>query len=203
MSKPQKFKDPNGKHVRVYATLLNSPAYIVLGYAAKALFIDLRNQLTSTNNGDISATLSDLKHRGWSSSATLAKALSELRTMGFIAVTRMGGLKLGTRICTLYRFTDLEVYQQPKTGVQAVKATHDYALIKSLREAEQVMKAGFETSQDADVAKPIQKKNPPVQKLKRNASETEAIDRFIASVSEQGGGLSLQKMNREFSAKNS
>lgn len=142
MAKKFKPKDPNGRHIRVYATLLNSHAYRVLSNATKALYIDLRNMLTGTNNGNINATLSILKHKGWKSPATLAKALYELRAMGFIAVTREGGLKMGTRVCTLYRFTDLEVFEQPKVGVQYVKATHDYLKYETVRDAEHALAEG-------------------------------------------------------------
>lgn len=184
--------DPNGRHVRVYVSLLNSPAWRVLGMSAKALFMDLRATVTGTNNGNLNATLSEMKHRGWASSATLARALYELRAMGFIAVTREGGLKMGTRVCTLYRFTDLEVFDQPKVGVQACKATHDYLRFESVRDAERALSEGFDKLRAEGAKKQTPQKNPPVQKLKRIASETEPIGRFIASESEQGEALSLQ-----------
>jgi hypothetical protein len=184
MAKP-KYQDPNGRHIRVYGELLNSPAYRVMSFAAKALFIDMRERVTGTNNGNISAALTDMKHKGWSSAATLSKALYELRTMGFIAVTRMGGLKIGTRVCTLYRFTDLEVFDQPKVGVQAIKATHDYRAFKSVGEAQQALRTGVESLKEEGAKKQIPRKKPPVQKLN-----------CIGSKSELGDGLSVQNMNR-------
>jgi hypothetical protein len=42
----------------------------------------LRATLKSTNNGNLSATLSELKHRGWKSPVTLASALYELQAVG-------------------------------------------------------------------------------------------------------------------------
>lgn len=191
MAKP-KFQDPNGRHVRVYGTLLNSPAYRVMGFAAKALFFDLRERITGTNNGNINAALPDLKHKGWKSSATLSKALYELRAMGFLSATRMGGLKLGTRVCTLYRFTDLEVFDQPKVGVQAVKATHDYLTVKTVGEAERQLISGVEALQAEGAKKQSPRKKLPVQKMNRISSESEPIARFIGSKTEQGAGLSVQ-----------
>jgi hypothetical protein len=138
-----KFKDPGGRHIRVYCSLLNTHAFRVLGFAAKALFVDMRTMVTGTNNGNLSASLTDMKHKGWTSSSTLSRALYELRAMGFIAVTRGGGLKLGTRVCNLYRFTDLDVYEQPKVCVQAVKATHDYLKFDTLHAAEKALAAGM------------------------------------------------------------
>ncbi len=196
MAKPS-LKDPGGRHIRVYVSLLNSPAYRVLGFAAKSLFFDMRSTLTGTNNGDISAAMSDLKHRGWTAPTTLSKALYELRSAGFIAVTRMGGLKMGTRVCTLYRFTDLEVYEQPKIGVLAVKATHDYLAFNSVREAELAISDGVLALQAEGAKKQAPTKKPPVQNLYRSATENVAIGAFIATENVQGNGLSLQKMYRE------
>lgn len=173
--------DPNGRHIRVYVSLLNTPAWRVLGFSAKALFTDLRAIVTATNNGNISAALSDMKHRGWASSATLAKALYELRAMGFIAVTVEGGLRQGTRVPSLYRFTDLEVYEQPKVGVLAAKATHEYRRFESVREAEQALAEGFEKLQEAGRKKQHTAKNTPVQKLNRTGSKTEPETRFSNS----------------------
>lgn len=188
----KKPSDPNGRHVRVYCSLLDSPAWLVLGTAAVKLFMDLRARVTGTNNGNLHAALSELKHRGWASSATLAKALYELRAMGFIAVTREGGLKMGTRVCTLYRFTDLEVFEQPRIGVQPCKATHDYRAFNSLRDAKRALAIGVEKLRAEGTKKQAPTKKSPVQKRKRSASETEPIRHFIDSESEHGASISLQ-----------
>lgn len=188
--------DPNGRHIRVYTTLLNSQAYRCLGYPARALYVDLRAAVTGTNNGSISAALSDLKHRGWCSSKTLARALYELRSLGFIAVTREGGLKQGTRVPTLYRFTDLEVYEQQKVGVLAMKATHEYQQFETVAQAEQALREGVERLRAEGRKKQIAKKLP-VPKGNRIASEREPIAPFVASEREQGKRASLPKGNRE------
>jgi hypothetical protein len=184
-------KDPNGPHIRVYYSLLNSPAYRVLSFSAKALFTDIRSKLTRTNNGNLSAALSDMKHKGWSSSATLSRALYELRAMGFISVTRAGGLKMGTRVCTLYRFTDIDVFEQPKEGVLATKATHDYLRFKSVRDAEQALLEGVAQLQEQGKKKQLSKKNSPVQILNHISSESEPLGCLISSDSEQVSGLSV------------
>lgn len=195
MAKP-KFQDPNGRHIRVYCSLLNTPAYRVLSFAAKALFTDMRSLITSTNNGNLSAALSDMKHKGWTASATLSKALYELRAMGFIAITRAGGLKLGTRVCTLYRFTDLEVFDQPKVGVLAVKVTQDYLRFDSVKTAEQALREGVALLQQEGKKKQVTKKNLPVQNMNRISSEYEPMKPFISSEYEQGRSSSVQNMNR-------
>jgi len=157
--------------VRVYVELLNTPAWRVLGFSAKALFMDLRAGVQATNNGNISATLSQMKHKGWTASATLAKALYELRALGFIAVT------------SLYRFTDLDVFEQPKISVQAIKATHEYRNYESVRDAEQALVLGLESLQMKGRKKQQTKKKLPVQKVNPSSSENELERDFSSSVS--------------------
>jgi hypothetical protein len=165
--------DPGGQHARIYARVTKSPAWRALSFAAAALYLDLRTTVTSTNNGNISATLSVLKHKGrWTSPTTLSKALYELRSLGFIAVTIEGGLRQGTRVPSLYRFTDLDVYDQPKVGVLAIKATHEYERFKSAREAEQSLVEGVEKLKEAGKKKQQTKKKPRVQNVYRIATES-------------------------------
>lgn len=68
-------------HIRTPLAVLDSPAWRVLAFSDKALYADLRAKLRSTNNGNINATLSEMKHRGWNSSATLWKSLRSLERM--------------------------------------------------------------------------------------------------------------------------
>jgi hypothetical protein len=119
-----------------------------------------------------------MKHKGWTSPTTLAKALYELRAMGFLAVTVEGGLRQGTRVASLYRFTDLEVFEQPKVGVQAIKATHDYRRFESVREAERALIEGLERLQEQGRKKQQSKKKSPVQKVYRSNTESVAEGSF-------------------------
>lgn len=139
MKKP---RDAKGKYIRVYVDLLNSPAWRCLKSGSKALFVDLRAKLNGSNNGNISAALSDMKRLGWTSSGPLSRGLYELRSLGFIEVTREGGLRQGSRVPTLYRFTDLETYEHQKLGVLAMPETNGYRKFKSMREAEQARNVG-------------------------------------------------------------
>jgi hypothetical protein len=100
--------------------------------------MDLRARVRSNNNGDISAPLSELRHRGWCSAVTLAKALRQLEAVGLLAKTRKTvGVERGSKMCNLYRFTDLEVLELPKKGIDACKATHDYKVFTELGAARQ------------------------------------------------------------------
>lgn len=202
MARNLKPHDPGGRHIRVYVSLLNSPAYRVLGASAKALFFDLRGKVTGTNNGNISAALSDLKHQGWSSSATLAKALYELRAMGFLALTVEGGLKQGRRAPSLYRFTDLEVFAHPKVGVQPCKASNDFLRFTSVAEAEAHLSSEVEQLQQRGREKQQSKKNLPVQNANPSSSDFEAQSDLSASENEQGSVVALQKMNRAETQRN-
>lgn len=180
MSSKKRLHDPQGRHVRIYCSLLESHAWRVLGYSAQALFIQLRAGLTGTNNGNISATLSTLKHYGWNSSETLANALRELQAMGFIAQTRGGGVALGSRVCTLYRFTDLDCYEFPKLGIPFTKADHPYMQFASLADA----KSAIENAKG---------KKTTIRKSKRSASKIEAKASFTASKIEEDDESLLRK----------
>ena len=163
-------------HIRISLALLNSPAYIALGYSAKALFLDMRSKLRSTNNGNINAALSELAHRGWSASGTLAKALRQLEAVGLLRKTRQTvGVEQGSKVCNLYRFTDVETWAHPKLGIEAVKDTHDYKQFTSLSEARRAVKAATPTNA---------RKKRTLQKVKRDAAETEASTSIDAAETE-------------------
>lgn len=55
------------------------------------LLIDLLSQFKGKNNGDLCATWSLMRERGWNSRGTLAKALKDLLNRGWLIKTRQGG----------------------------------------------------------------------------------------------------------------
>ena len=112
-------------------------------------------------------------------------------------VTRAGGLKLGTRVCTLYRFTDLDVFEHPKLGIPAIQATHDYLQFNSVAESERALIVGVKKLQAEGSKKQATRKKPPVQNLYRIATENVPIAPNIATENVQGDDLSLQNMYRE------
>lgn len=153
-------KQPYQKHIRITHEILYSHAYISLSWSARSLYMDLRVRTHDYNNGNISAALSQLQLQGWRSPATLAKALKELEAVGLIAKTRQTpGVQNGSRMCNLYRFTDLDVFAQPKVHVAAMKATHDYRRFTSRKEAAGAI--------DNALGKKRALQNPPI-----NATET-------------------------------
>lgn len=171
-------------HVRIRLDVLDSPAWRVLPHSVKAFYIDLRAKLRSCNNGNINAVLGEMKHRGWGSSATVAKALRILERMGLIAKTRQGGIASMSRVCTLFRFTDLPTPEWPKLGIPSYPATCDYKRFESVKEARAALRE----------ASPGKKSK--LQKMKLLASDFEAMRRPIASDSEVVAGSKLQNLKQ-------
>ena len=62
------------------------------------LLIDLGYQYNGYNNGDLCASLSVMRKRGWNSNQQLAKAFKELLGRNLIVQTKQGGLNLGPNL---------------------------------------------------------------------------------------------------------
>lgn len=166
-------KDPRGGHIRLYWALVDSPAWRALSHADVRVYLALRRKLGATNNGDINATLAEARHAGISSSSTLSTALHRLEALGFIAKTRQGGIAFGGKLCSLYRFTDVETFDIAKAGVKAGQATNDWKQFKNLAEAR------------AAVHPFMRKNKSKVRPSERSASISEAESRKSDSTSGQ------------------
>lgn len=140
MSKP-KHEMGRGGHVRLYWDMIDSMAWRALSWVEQGLYIAMRRKLKGTNNGNIEATLATLKHAGITSPATLSKGLKSLQAVGLIAKTRQGGIAYGSKVCSLYRFTDEQTFEFQKLGVKACKATNEWQRFKNLAEARAAIKA--------------------------------------------------------------
>ena len=81
--------------------VLNHENFRCLSPRATKLAIDIAAQYRGSNNGDLSATLSLMRDRGWNSSDQLDKAKKELVKNDVIRVARQGGLNK----CNLYALT--------------------------------------------------------------------------------------------------
>jgi len=143
MSK-HKPEDPRGGHIRLYWVMVDSMAWRALSWVDQGLYLAMRRKLRGTNNGNIEATLATLRHADITSPATLAKSLRALQALGFIAKTRQGGIAYGVNYCSLYRFTDEQVFEHPKQGVKAHKATNDWQSFKTLADARAALKAAHD-----------------------------------------------------------
>ena len=123
MTKRSAFKDPRGHHIRVYSEVYDSPAFKALTPPDVMAFLSLLRDLKSTNNGDLSLTLTKARERGISHHTTLARSLRALCAVGLICLTRKGGSQRGgQRLPSLYAVSDVDVYEMRHKQVEARKA---------------------------------------------------------------------------------
>jgi len=174
-------------HCRIRFDALNSPAWRCLSMSARALYADLRARLRSCNNGNIACPLSEMKHRGWRSSATLSNALYELQALGFLIVTRRGGVERGSKVCNLYAFTDLPITANASLGIKESKESLGYAKFTSVNDAQRAKDSGVAELREAS-KKRKQKKNDAskIEQVKRlSDSNFEQVGHSSYSISEQ------------------
>lgn len=76
----------------------NHPDYIALSPKAVKLFNDIGGQYNGYNNGDLCASITLMKKRGWRSRDQLSKAIKELLARNWIILTRQGGLNMGPNL---------------------------------------------------------------------------------------------------------
>jgi predicted transcriptional regulator len=177
-------KDPRGGHARLYWSILDSPAWRILTHADVRVYLALRRKLGRTNNGDINATLAEMKHAAISSSSTLSAALHRLEALGFIEKTRQGGIANGGKLCSLYRFTDESTYDIAKAGVRAGPATNEWLQFKNMAEARAAVRCFS------------RKTNPKVRTLDRSGADIEADSAVCASPIERVADSPLQPAKR-------
>jgi hypothetical protein len=179
----ERFKDPRGPHLRIYWSIVDSPAWFALSFSQRALYIACRRKLTSNFNGNLAFTHAGLAEQGFAvSSSTLANGLRALLAVGLIAVTREGGkVNRGQAIPTLYRFTDEDCHEWVKLHIGATKASNEwrqYATVEAATAAIDAAGAHAATSHanaTAERAKRIAEKNSPVRNSKRDGSKFKAV----------------------------
>jgi len=96
-----KGRQTTGSFLRLPHHVLQHETFKTLSTRATKLLIDIAVQYRGSNNGDLSATLSLMRDRGWNSSDQLDKAKKELVGKDVIRVARQGGLNK----CNLYALT--------------------------------------------------------------------------------------------------
>lgn len=183
--------DPRGGHTRLYWSLQDSCAWHALSWADQGLYFAMRRKLLNTNNGNIEATLGGLKHAGITSSASLAKGLRALVTAGFIAKTRQGGVAYGQKVCSLYRFTDEQVYDHPKLQIKAMPATNEWRAHATIAGARAALRKAH-----ADAKRDAAHRNSGLQKVNCSSSETELKTDVFDSRTEAGKGAHVHKLKQ-------
>lgn len=81
----------DGRFIALPHVIIQSPGYLSLSDAARALLIEIAFQYMGENNGQLLASLAKLRTRGWNSSDKLHRAKKELLEGGFIVETVKGG----------------------------------------------------------------------------------------------------------------
>lgn len=176
-------KDPRGGHVRLYWELMDCPAWRALSHADVRVYLAMRRKLGKTNNGDINATLTEMRHAGITSSSTLSTALQRLETLGFIEKTRQGGIANGGKVCSLFRFTDEVTYDIAKAGVKASPARHEWRAFETIAKARAAVR-GFK-----------RENNSKLRTANRTDSTVEADKQITASKAEHVTRPPLRKSN--------
>jgi len=182
-------KDPRGGHSRVYWEIQDSMAWLALGFSSVALYMALRRKLQSTNNGNIEATESALRHAGFKSPTTLSKGLRELQAVGLIDKTRQGGVALGRRVCSLYRFTDEAVFEHPRLGISKCPATNEWKKFITLAQAKKAISDAHES-----VKRPPTENESGLQNLHRTNTESVVDGDYSATDSVVDASLLDQKL---------
>jgi hypothetical protein len=95
--KPRDRAKHKGRKIQGGFTLIphavqDSANWRACGGSAIKLLCDLARQYRGSNNGDLCASMSILRPKGWTSPETVHYALLELRHYGMIVQTRQGGL---------------------------------------------------------------------------------------------------------------
>ena len=93
-------------HIQLLKFVLDSDEFGQLSGNAVKLLLELHRQYNGYNNGDLCATWSRMKVRGWKSKGTLARSLRELTDAGFVVLSRISYQK---RTPNLYALTYLSV----------------------------------------------------------------------------------------------
>ena len=97
-----KSRKTGGSFLALPHAVLDSENFRTLSPRATKLLIDLAAQYRGANNGDLAATWTALRSRGWNSKDQIDKARLELLERGWIVVCKQG---MRPRTPTLYALT--------------------------------------------------------------------------------------------------
>lgn len=100
-------------YFRLPHNLLKCDDFTGLSGSALKVLLHLASQYNGKNNGDLSATLTDVRAKGVRSSSTLAAAIVELQQRNLITCTRTGRFMRPGGRCALYGLTWLPIDDCP------------------------------------------------------------------------------------------
>jgi len=93
VSKSNKGRRNSRPHIQLLKFVLDSEEFGQLSGNAVKLLLELHRHYNGFNNGDLCATWSRLKGRGWKSKSTLSRSTHELVDAGFIVLSRLSYLR--------------------------------------------------------------------------------------------------------------
>ena len=106
MSKrPNRNKRRDAPHVRLYRVLLDSPAYLSLSCAARAVLVEIWRTYNGTNNGRIGLSVRRASERCRIARGTAARSFRELEERGFIECMTKGAFSRKAPHATEWRLT--------------------------------------------------------------------------------------------------
>jgi hypothetical protein len=112
-----KARRESGSFLALPHALLETKKFDGLSTKANKLLLQIARQYRGSNNGDLNATFTDFKAKGWNSKDTFNRALKELIEQGFIFKTRQGGYQ---NKCSLYALTWFPLDESDKYDAGAV-----------------------------------------------------------------------------------
>lgn len=95
----------DARHVRLHHWLLNSPAYLSLSPAARAVHVEIARLYDGGNNGRLALSVRTAAIRCRIARNTAARAFTELQDRGFIECVTRGGFSLKSRHAAEWRLT--------------------------------------------------------------------------------------------------
>ena len=93
------------RHVRLHHWLLNSPAYLSLSPAARAVHVEIFRLYNGANNGRLALSVRVAASRCRIARNTASRALAELQDRGFIECVTPGAFSLKSRHAAEWRLT--------------------------------------------------------------------------------------------------
>jgi hypothetical protein len=85
-----------------------------------------------------------MKRHGWGGSESLARALYELQAVGLIFCARRGGVERGSKVTSLYAFTDLDTNRNDRLAIAGGKARFAYRDLDTPEKAAFALSVGVE-----------------------------------------------------------
>lgn len=102
----QSGRNREGRHVRLYHYVLDSPAWRMLTAAERAIYVDLAKRYDGRNNGRIVYSIREAASELSIGKTKAAEALLRLQQLGFVEITRKGFFHGAAKVASEFRLTE-------------------------------------------------------------------------------------------------